>query len=48
MKNAKLLSKMTILNLQKTWINTALFKFGLAKIAALTKAEVQRRFPNYF
>ena len=33
MKNAKLLSKMTILNLQKTWINTALFKFGLAKIA---------------
>ena len=30
-QNTKLLLKMTISNLKKTWTNTALFQFGLAK-----------------
>ena len=30
-QNTKLLLKMTISNLKKTWTNTALFEFGLAK-----------------
>ena len=33
MQNTKLLLKMTISNLKKTWTNTALFEFGLAKSA---------------
>ena len=30
-ENTKSLLKMTISNLKKTWTNTALFEFGLAK-----------------
>ena len=46
-ENTKLLLKMTISNLKKTWTNTALFEFGLAKSADLTKSEVQRQFPIF-
>ena len=31
MQNRKLLLKMTISNLEKTWTNTAMFEFSLAK-----------------
>ena len=56
-QNEKLLLKTSISNLREIWSNTALFEFGLAKskretadlakTAALTKSEVQERFPKY-
>ena len=48
-QNAQLLFKIPISNFGEIWNNTALFEFGKVwcKTAALTKNEVQRRFPKY-
>ena len=47
-QNTKLLLKMTISNLKKTWTSTALFEFGLAKFDLRQPARPKVKFKDDF
>ena len=47
-QNTKLLLKMTISNLKKTWPNTALFEFGLAKFDIRQLPSPKKKFKDDF
>ena len=48
MQNAKLLLKMTVSNLKKTWTNMALFEFGLGKFDIRKLPWSKVKFKDYF